>query len=292
MLPSSVPKKPMALRAGRRVLNIQGFLLCIFLPWLVFTVLFYIMSFEVRYDYPNYAWALAGVGVLLVIWAWRARKLQRDAQRDILWSTYMFWGLFVSVIAAVVLGDVNFFYSMNPYYAAQTLNTYPNVDPSEQSATQMMDAGRLYFAPGSHVDTTKAMGFKNLDIYCVAPIVKGEVKPETYDFWAAGINCCAGHSPEFHCGEVSSRGTRSGLRVMQQEQLPFFKLAVQQAESAYHIKALHPLFVYWLQDPVHAIYAFQREGYKYFILASLTHFVINLVLVIMTAVFFVRVRHQ
>jgi hypothetical protein len=38
------------------------------------------------------------------------------------------------------------------------------------------------------LDTTKSRGFKSLNLYCVAPIVNGDTKLATYDFWAVGKN--------------------------------------------------------------------------------------------------------
>ena len=68
-----------------------------------------------------------------------------------------------------------------------------------------MDAGMVTFAAKSGgeggdyitIDETKASAFKNLDLYCVAPIVNSGMAnlPETqrsgysYDFWAIGLNC-------------------------------------------------------------------------------------------------------
>jgi len=67
---------------------------------------------------------------------------------------------------------------------------------------------------------------------------------------------------------------------------PFFRLAVQQAEAAYNIKAVHPIFVYWLQDPASEINAYQEDGFRYYMLGMFAHFSLQLFLVITAAIVF------
>lgn len=100
---------------------------------------------------------------------------------------------------------------MQPYYDIENLNTYPSINPAQEKGQQYMDAGRVYFADGTHLDKDFAHAFMNLDLYCVAPIVNGDDPLETYDFWAVGINCCSGVSPDFRCGEFNNPHARAGL---------------------------------------------------------------------------------
>ncbi len=95
---------------------------------------------------------------------------------------------------------------------------------------------QVYFADNTRLDTSRSMGFKNLDLYCVAPIVNGNSALESYDFWAIGLNCCSGVSSDFRCGEWNNPHARSGLRLMRDDQRPFFRLAVQQAAAAHKLK--------------------------------------------------------
>mmetsp|Transcript_126088 Transcript_126088/g.288615 ORF Transcript_126088/g.288615 Transcript_126088/m.288615 type:complete len:155 (+) Transcript_126088:546-1010(+) len=149
-----------------------------------------------------------------------------------------------------------------------------------------MDAGRVYFTRGSKIDTSRGVAFKNLDTYCVAPIVNGDSKPDTYDFWAVGINCCSSVAPDFRCGQYNNPSARSGIRLMRDDQRPFFRLAVQQAEAAFRLTAAHPLFFYWMQDPVAEMNEYRDDGFKYYLLGVFAFFVLNIAGVICSAVGF------
>merc|ERR1719161_1268457 len=126
----------------------------------------------------------------------------------------------------------------------------------------------------------------NLDMYCVAPVVNGDSQLTTYDYWAVGVNCCSGSSSDFRCGEFNNVHARSGLRLMKDEQRPFFRLAVQQAEAAYKIKAEHPLFFHWMQDPVAAVNAYRDDGFKYYLLGIFTHLACSIFSVVCAVVAF------
>jgi hypothetical protein len=136
------------------------------------------------------------------------------------------------------------------------------VNPATSSGQQLMDAGAVFFAHGSYLDFTKAISFSSGSKYCVVPIVLGKPERADYDFWAVGIDCCdehprgntfptvAGEPQKFHCGDYNNPNARAGLRMMNTALRPYFRLAVEQAEAAYDIKAPHPLFFYWMEDPI------------------------------------------
>lgn len=261
----------------------------IFLPWFLFCSIFATLSFSFHYESPSSAWCLVGGGLVCVMIAGGlAYRAKRQLDRDPMWYTFATLLLLCAVVFAVVFGDMNFWTNMQPYYDWNNLQSYPSVDPSTEKGQQLMDAGRVYFSDGATLDLKKAMGFRNLDLYCVAPIVKGDQQLETYDFWAVGKNCCSGVSSDFRCGEFNNPHARSGLRLMFDDQRPFFRLAVQQAEAAYRIKATHPLFFYWMGDPVAEVNWYRDEGFKYFLVGIFSHFAFNLFAVVVGAVGFSR----
>lgn len=273
----------------RRRLNLVAICVNIFVPWFLFVGIYAAMSFSLHYQRPTMAWLTVFLGYLLVIMivflAYRAKVQERDP----MWYTFCGIACAIAVTGACVFGDMNFWYNMQPYYDIENLNTYPSVNPAREKGQQLMDAGRVYFADGAALDMRKAMGFKNLDLYCVAPIVHGEEQLASYDFWAVGINCCSGVSSDFRCGEFNNPHARSGLRLMRDDQRPFFRLAVQQAEAAYNIKATHPLFFYWMQDPVAEMNSYRDDGFKYYLLGIFTHFAFNLFCVICATVGFSKI---
>jgi len=268
----------------RHRMNMVPIILNIFLPWFTFSALFAAMSFSFHYQHPAAAWLLVLLGLIITAASGFIAYRYHSRERDPTWLIFSTLALLLAVMLAAIFGDMNFWYNMQPFYDIENLNTYPSVNPAREKGQQLMDAGRVYFADGTGLDMRRAMGFKNLDLYCVAPIVHGEEALASYDFWAVGINCCSGVSSDFRCGEFNNPHARSGLRLMRDDQRPFFRLAVQQAEAAYNIKATHPLFFYWMQDPVAEMNAYRDDGFKYYLLGIFTHFAFNLFCVVVFTV--------
>lgn len=273
----------------RRRINLVAIIVNIFLPWVVFATIFAAMSFSCRYKHPLISYGIVCLGVIIVLISGALAHRTRMRDRDPMWYTFCTLALIIAVVFGTILGDMNYWYNMQGFYDIANLNTYPSVNPAREKGQQLMDAGRIYFADGAAIDMRKAIGFKNLDLYCVAPIVQGDEQLSSYDFWAVGINCCSGVSSDFRCGEFNNPHARSGLRLMRDDQRPFFRLAVQQAEAAYNIKATHPLFFYWMQDPVAEMNAYRDAGFKYFLLGMFTHFAFNLFCVVCAVVGFSKI---
>jgi len=262
----------------------------LFVPWLLFCGLFAVMSFSIHYQQPSFAYGIVALGLLVPLangsFAVDAirRKAAGDPTRQPTWFVFLFITSLLAWILAITFGSVNFSHNMQPFYDVLNLNSYPSVDPSRMRGQQLMDAGRMVFNADAKLDLSRSMGFKNLDLYCVAPVTIGNANSShlplaTYDFWAVGINCCSGNQADFHCGEFNNPRAHAGLRLMRDEQRPFFRLAVQQAEAAYNIRAQHPLFLYWMQDPIAEVSAYQDDGFRYYLLGMFSFFALQLFLV-------------
>lgn len=259
----------------RRRMNMVAICTNLFLPWFLFCGIYSLMSFNIHYASPGVAKGsvIAGLGIAAMAGFLGYRAKQNDA--DPVWYNFAGIASLVAAVTAGICGDMNYWYHMHPFYDLENLNTYPSVSPMREKGQQVMDAGRVYFAEGTNLDMRKTIAFKNNDLYCVAPITHGKEQPASYDFWAVGINCCSGVSSDFRCGEFNNPHARAGLRLMRDEQRPFFRLAVQQAEAAYNIKASHPLFFYWLQDPIAEMNSYRDDGFKFFLLGIFAHFTFN-----------------
>lgn len=289
-------------RGIRQRLNFVAMLISLFVPWLIFCFMFWTMSFSVHYKNRFICFLLVCLGLCIVlaigIMAMDAmKKKHRTAgvlmdgdvrQHEPTWLVFLFATSLLAWLLGVIGGDINFVNHMEPFYDLSNLNTYPNVDPSVMRGQQLMDAGRIMFTPDSKLDLTRSMGFKNQDLYCVAPITSGEDPKHiaSYDFWAVGTNCCSGMRADFHCGEFNNPHAAAGIRLMRDDQRAYFRLAVQQAEAAYNIKADHPLFFHWMRDPIAEVMAYSDEGLRYFLLAIFTHFLFQLFLVAVAALLF------
>jgi len=273
---------------ARRQLNLVAVCQCIFMPWILFLTVYGVCSFSVRYKQPHVMYLICTLGLVLVLATANAAKTaKQNNSASFQWLAFGTAALLIAFIAGIVFGDLNYWYNNQPYYDVGNLQYYPSVDPSSMKGQQLMDAGRIEFVEGSQLDLTKTMGFKNVDWYCAAPVVKaGAAAPASYDFWAVGLNCCSGNSADFHCGEFNNPKATAGLRLMNDGQRSFYRLAVQQAEAAYNIKAVHPLFFHWMQDPIAEMNAYQDDGLKYFLLGMFAQFAFQLFLVVIATIAF------
>jgi len=301
--PEVKPVPSAFVRGQRRRMNAVPMALSVLLPWALFCGVFAVMSFHLHYTQPPLACLLVALGFLVVVgnglYAVDAarKKATNDPQREPTWVVFMFIANLLAWLFGVVAGDLNFFQSLQPFYDVMNLNLYPDVDPALMRGQMLMDAGRIIFTPDSRLDLSRSMGFKNLDVYCVAPISKGNGSTTAevlanYDFWAVGVNCCSGNTPDFHCGQWSNPQAHGGLRLMDDDARPYFRLAVQQAEAAYNIKAFHPLFFYWTQDPIAQVDAYQTEGFRFYLLGVFSHFALQLFLVASAVVVFSKLGHS
>jgi len=277
---------------------------------LLFCLMYWTVSFFAHYKYPVICYLVVLAGLCFVAMtaylAVGAVKEQTeadagvmqfgvgnktDSHREPTWLIFLFATCLQAWAFGVFAGEMNFSKHTQPYYDVSNLETYPAVDPSQMHGQQLMDAGRVMFTPGSTLDLSRSHGFKNLENYCVAPIVSAnDVRPvPTYDFWAVGVNCCSGSQADFHCGEFDNPHASAGLRLMQPDQRSFFRLAVQQAEAAYNIKSEHPLFFHWMQDPIAEVNEYMDEGFRYFFIGVFAHFVMQLFLVLAACVVFAKI---
>lgn len=289
-------------RGQKKRMNLVAILGAIFGPWLMFASVNAAMTFSLHYKQPTYAYGIVILGFLVVagsfIWAafYQQRRHLKDPRFEPSWHTFFFATLLVSWLAGLLCGDVTYSQYMQPYYDTLNLNIYPNIDPSLMRGQQVMDGGRVIFSENAKLDLSKSASFRNADRFCVAPVtIAGpngtDALLDTYDFWAVGSNCCSGDKADFHCGDYGNPHAHGGLRLMRDDQRAFYRLAVQQAEAAYNIKAAHPLFFTWMQDPILEVNSYRDNGIKYFELGTLTYLLVQSAIVTISALFFSRMGH-
>lgn len=275
----------------RHRFNVVAIVLNVFLPWLLFCVVYAGMSLAYHYAHPVSVWGLPLFGIICSLLLLYAGASQRIRGRDPSWYHFAAMACGFGTICATAFGNANFQYNMKPYLDISYLRTVASVNPSSVVGQQMMDVGVANFADGAGINTRMSMSFKSDDTYCVAPIVNDGEPTKVYDFWAVGINCCSDVAADFRCGEWQSPQARSGLRLMRMEQRPYFRLAVQQAEAAFGIQAPHPVFFTWLSDPENEINRWREDVIKTYIQGIVLYFVFNLFCVFCAMIGFSKIGY-
>jgi len=277
----------------RRRLNIVGILVTWICPCILFTVVFAVLSFKIRYNNEYLSYFIVACCLLVVlfcgVFAGRALK-QKFTEAGFLptWIIVMAILMALAWMAGVAFGDYNYEHNLQPYYDSLQLNTYTDVRPERLRGQMLMDAGRVTFVKGTKLDLSKSMGFKNVNVYCVAPIVFKNVTPPTYDFWAVGTNCCSGNYADFHCRGFNDESAHGGFRLMRDFDRAYYRLAVQQAESTYKLRAVHPLFFTWVKDPLKLTKEWYSVGQNFFIIWVVGHALFQTLVVIAATLAFAR----
>lgn len=241
----------------------------LFVPWLIFVIVYWIRSFDIHYQSSVLCDVLC-YALLVIVAAFAGMTANLARSGDPVPMALLTVTTLIGWIAGFALGNHGYHAFMKPYYDISNLNHYPHVNPRNYQGNQLMDAGMIEFSPGAKLWLPKSIGFKNENVYCAAPIVMNDPKTnkaipmDNYDFWAVGINCCSGHAPDFRCGEYSNPFSRWGLRIMDDDAREMFRLAVKEAEATYNLKATHPIFVHWLSDPGAEVDAYQDDGFSFF----------------------------
>jgi hypothetical protein len=276
----------------RRPMACSSLCTLLLVPSALFVICYWAVTFKVHYNIPMLCWSIV-LACFLVALAIAGTAYQKVQTQGISWLVFLSICCFAGVILGAVLGDMNYWTNMQPYYDLDTLNYYVNTDASQSKGEAMMDAGFVRFMEGSGLELGKSASFQNLDTYCVAPIVNGSAlldtsdNMKTYDFWAIGLNCCPRNTSKavtFQCGAYNKKGAREGLRLMDDSQRDYFRMAVQQAEAQYRIHAAHPIFFYWAEDSRSQWQGYWDYGNKYYNVGVVAYIFFQIFLVMVATV--------
>lgn len=259
----------------RRRLNIVAMWLSFVVPLLVFAVFsaFTAILSSVKPSLTNGVLVL--FGAVFSIWAaisiyiaftrWMAGEVSEEPS----WYVFISVTSLLAFLLAASFGHWNWAMYTRPHFDVSNLMNYTSLDPAVVSGEEVMDAGQVVFTPGSFLDMRFAMSFKNQHTFCVVPITGAPVNGQppllqSYDYWAVGKDCCAGDgSPnDFQCGEYANPAAHAGVRMTQDGDRAWYRLAVEQAESAFSIKATHPIFFTWTEDPFSVTFNMLRSSYQ------------------------------
>jgi len=282
----------------RKRMNVVAILFALLVPWLLFCFVYWLLSFGLHYRQPYITDILILLSFLIVVGssAFFAANAIKKRNTD---PTYQpSWYIFIAVtsaaafVVALSAGEWNYTNFLLPYYDLMNLAHYRDIDTNAYLGQQLMDAGQVDFKKGTSLDLGRSMGFKNHDIYCVAPIVTKGSQAQSVDFWAVGKNCCSGVAADFHCSGFSDPSATGVIRSMHDADRPFYRLAVQQAEATYKMTANHPLFFEWVHSADEATNGFWHKGCLHYFMGVASYFVVQFFLTAVVTLAFSKLVHS
>lgn len=280
---------------GHRIkMNILPMFLNVFVPWGMFVFILATCSFWMMYSKPFLAYALVALCVLFWVVTVFVAINKRKYDPSPTWYWYFSIMIAVAILSGWLLGNNIYNNYSRHYYEAKDLKLIDHLDAGKEHGQNVMDAGMFYFEHGNGLDMYRSWHFKSRTVYCVSPVVRmvdndhwgrrGEV-PETqsFDFWAVGKDCCSTATSDFRCGDYLNPMTRGGVRVLKEKDLPFYRLAVEQAKSLYGIQARNPIFFEWTLNPLETVNSWNKTAFDHYIRAVIFGFIVSLFAVSMAS---------
>jgi len=256
---------------GTRIrMNVVPMVLCLAIPFCMFLFCSGIFSFGLPYQRPGLSTVLVILAVLMCVASVMVAIWARKNEPEPTWFAYLALMVCLGCLLGCLSGSWIYVNFLRPFKQIHDLKELNHVDVAKERGQNLMDAGIIHFAESNHIEGHMAWHFKHRSLYCVAPLVaQGPPSTLSYDFWAVGKDCCALSSSDFRCGQWNAQGATGAIRVMDSEDLAFYRLAVQQAETLYDISATHPVFVYWSEDPSAQVKSWKAQAFHHFAINSL-----------------------
>lgn len=278
---------------GSRIrMNIIPLFLNVLIPWAVFIFCCGLTSFSVMYTARSVVYAL--IALLVLLWLLLVSFVvvpQRKNNPDPTWWSYAALAIGIAAVSGIICGLHNFTTKSRPYYEIEDLKVIHQLNVRSEQGQNFMDAGVVYFAKGNELDRGRSWHFRHHKLYCVAPVVDssqqsaaGEASTAipSIDFWAVGTDCCSPSSSDFRCGSWDSSKARSAIRVLDDSAIPYYRLAVQQAETLYGLVAAHPIFFEWAEDPLAKVNGWSSTVFRDYLFMVATALVVSLFAVSLT----------
>jgi hypothetical protein len=239
----------------------MGLAVLIGVPWLMFAMVNTLFG-TAYHHYAALVWlvVLAWVMMSIIFLVLDARKRMGGN-----WFRFLAVLCLLAILNGIIFGSYNYWTHLFPYWSYDEGAVYSNVLPTTPAAA-LSDARKILFAAQSRVDTSRALGFKVGDIYCVAPILDN-TQMSRVEFWAAGTNCCPARG-DFSCDDTWNPSSKSGVVILgaldsgpSEGRMGFgmrmmgnakenYMRAVKTAEAAYGLTSSEaPLLVRWVRDP-------------------------------------------
>jgi len=249
-------------RPWKRRINLLSVAQVLSMLLIVFARTTYLYGFSVHYTAPMFCTLWVGFCVLFcAVFLIKGLMVYRKQRQEVLtvqwylrddddtWFLFLVVAILVCCLLGYLVGNIIYSGYSLPYYTLSQLHNYTDVDPVS-GGKAYLDTGAINFAKGSFVDVSHGVGYKDGDIYCVAPVKLGNDTVANYDFWAVGTNCCNGFPGDFNCFvDRNDNLARGGLRVIDDFPIRNYKLAVMQAGQEWGKPSPNPIFLTWMKDP-------------------------------------------